>query len=164
MRYEGVSPDTLIFPSRMGIYASLVPGSETEFYRKGPGAVANLETGPATFQTFRGLRVHESRPFDVDFIGEPYDLLVRERQIGDYHIIPKGAKEFWIYSMDADKFINVLKTRNAGNDNAADNNINPDGVDGLNPGDVFARPFRTYHMASAIWMKRGLDTGMTAHG
>jgi len=110
MRYEGVSPDTLIFPSRMGMYASLVPGSETEFYRKGPGAVANLETGPATFQTFRGLRVHESRPFDVDFIGEPYDLLVRERQIGDYHVVPdkEGLTGFYIYSMDSDKFENVL--------------------------------------------------------
>merc|ERR1711871_238379 len=151
MRYEGVTPDTLIFPSRMGMYASLVPGSETEFYRKGPGAVANLETGPATFQTFRGLRVHESRPFDVDFIGEPYDLLVRERQIGDYHVIPKDATEFWIYSMDADKFINVMKPVAQG------------GL-GLRDKTVFARPFRTYHMASAIWMKRGLDTGMTAHG
>lgn len=146
MRYEGVSPDTLIFPSRMGMYASLVPGSETEFYRKGPGAVANLETGPATFQTFRGLRVHESRPFDVDFIGEPYDLLVRERQIGDYHIIPANVSEFWIYSMDADKFINV-KDLQVGNTDT-----------------LICRPFRTYHMASAIWMKRGLDTGMTAHG
>ena len=145
MRYEGVTPDTLVFPSRMGMYASLVPSSETEFYRKGPGSVANLETGPATFQTFRGLRVHESRPFDVDFIGEPYDLLVRERQIGDYHIIPDDAEEFWIYSMDADKFVNVMEE-------GAENN------------DVIARPFRTYHMASAIWMKRGLETGMTAHG
>lgn len=145
MRYEGVTPDTLIFPSRMGMYASLVPSSETEFYRKGPGSVANLETGPATFQTFRGLRVHESRPFDVDFIGEPYDLLVRERQIGDYHVIPINASEFWIYSMDSDKFVNVL----------AENDLR---------GHVIARPFRTYHMASAIWMKRGLETGMTAHG
>lgn len=148
MRYEGVSPDTIIFPSRMGMYASLVPGAETEYYRKGPGAVANLETGPATFQTFRGLRVHESRPFDVDFIGEPYDLLVRERQIGDYHIIPQGAAQFWIYSMDSDKFVNVMDAAGAN----------------LNAGDVFCRPFRTYNMASAIWMKRGLDTGMTAHG
>ena len=149
MRYEGVSPDTCIFPSRMGMYASLVPGSETEYYRKGPGAVANLETGPATFQTFRGLRVHESRPFDVDFIGEPYDLLVRERQIGDFHEIPTDATQFWIYSMDADRFVNVL-----------DNSIL--GEDGR--GKVICRPFRTYHMASAIWMKRGLETGMTAHG
>lgn len=165
MRYEGVSPDTLIFPSRMGMYASLVPGSETEFYRKGPGAVANLETGPATFQTFRGLRVHESRPFDVDFIGEPYDLLVRERQIGDYHIVPKNKpaaqgeqksagktlKGFYIYSMDSDKFEDVLGK--------------PDGNGGtIGAGDVICRPFRTYNMASAIWLKRGLETGMTAHG
>jgi hypothetical protein len=145
MRYEGVTPDTLIFPSRMGMYASLVPSSETEFYRKGPGSVANLENG--TFQTFRGLRVHESRPFDVDFIGEPYDLLVRERQIGDYHVIP-DCTEFWIYSMDSDSFVNVLEGSATG---------------GLR-GHVIARPFRTYHMASAIWMKRGLETGMTAHG
>jgi len=166
MRYEGVSPDTLIFPSRMGMYASLVPGSETEFYRKGPGAVANLETGPATFQTFRGLRVHESRPFDVDFIGEPYDLLVRERQIGDYHVVPdkEGLTGFYIYSMDSDKFENVLAQKNDGETKdqfktrvAQNNNL-------IGPGDVICRPFRSYHMASAIWLKRGLDTGMTAHG
>ena len=153
MRYEGVVPDTCLFPSRMGMYASLVPASETEFYRKGPGAVANLETGPATFQTFRGLRVHESRPFDVDFIGEPYDLLVRERQIGDYFVVPDDFKvqdkggtdkdKFYIYSMDSDAFV---------------------ALDNVSAGDVIVRPFRTYHMASAIWMKRGLETGMTAHG
>lgn len=165
MRYEGVTPDTLIFPSRMGMYASLVPNSETEFYRKGPGAVANLETGPATFQTFRGLRVHESRPFDVDFIGEPYDLLVRERQIGDYHIVPKkaGLTGFYIYSMDSDKFENVLGLQNDGeSEENFQARVKRDSL--FVPGDVICRPFRTYHMASAIWMKRGLDTGMTAHG
>lgn len=146
MRYKGVTPDTILFPSRMGMYASLVPGSETEYYRKGPGAIANLETGPATFQTFRGLRVHESRPFDVDFVGQPYDLLVRERQIGDYHIIPAGCDKFYIYSMDSDTFVDVGKIGDKGKRR------------------LIARPFRTYNMASAIWLKRGLDTGMTAHG
>ena len=52
--------------------------------------------------------------------------------------------------MDQDRFINVLDAN--------------DGDGNIRPGTVFARPFRTYNMASAIWMKRGLDTGMTAHG
>lgn len=153
MRYKGVTPDTILFPSRMGMYASLVPGSETEYYRKGPGAIANLETGPATFQTFRGLRVHESRPFDVDFVGQPYDLLVRERQIGDYHIVPKDCTKFYIYSMDTDTFVDVLPA------------LGVLGEQGKTTArHLIARPFRTYNMASAIWLKRGLDTGMTAHG
>ena len=157
MRYQGVTPDTILFPSRMGMYVSLVPGSETEYYRKGPGAIANLETGPATFQTFRGLQVHESRPFDVDFIGQPYDLLVRERQIGDYFLVPVNADKFYIYSMDTDKFVDIkgkVDTAAAARGNLGDT------------GDHYlvARPFRTYHMASAIYLKRGLETGMTAHG
>lgn len=158
MRFEGVTPDTIVFPSRMGMYASLVPGSETEYYRKGPGAVANLETGPATFQTFRGLRVHETRPFDIDFVGEPYDLLTRTRQCGDFHVIPANCSKFYIYSMDADRFVDVLpqlKNRKQGETKAAKEDGKPL---------VIARPFRTYHMASAIWLKRGLETGSTFHG
>merc|ERR1711871_882805 len=158
MRFEGVTPDTIVFPSRMGMYASLVPGSETEYYRKGPGAVANLETGPATFQTFRGLRVHETRPFDIDFVGEPYDLLTRTRQCGDFHVIPANCSKFYIYSMDADRFVDVLpqlKKIKAGETKGAKEDGKPLGI---------ARPFRTYHMASAIWLKRGLETGSTFHG
>ena len=158
MRFEGVTPDTIVFPSRMGMYASLVPGSETEYYRKGPGAVANLETGPATFQTFRGLRVHETRPFDIDFVGEPYDLLTRTRQCGDFHVIPANCDKFYIYSMDADRFVDVLPQLGEIRNATGEVKYNKD------KRLVIARPFRTYHMASAIWLKRGLETGSTFHG
>ena len=40
--------------------------------------------------SFRGSKVFETRPFDIDFIGEPRDLLVRERQIGEYYEFPNA--------------------------------------------------------------------------
>ena len=82
---------------------------------------ANLEKGPDNLLTFRGSKVFETRPFDIDFIGEPRDLLVRERQIGEYFVFPNddevgGADEqrdgtsnrdIFIYSMDDDDFVRM---------------------------------------------------------
>ena len=95
----------------------MVPSAEVEYNRKGPGAVANLEKGPDNLVSFRGSKVFETRPFDIDFIGEPRDLLVRERQIGEYFVFPAGvlagdggnqteadaARDIYIYSMDSDR-------------------------------------------------------------
>ena len=114
MKYEGVVPNSWILPSKFSIYVTMVPSSEVEYYKKGPGAVANLEKGPDNLLTFRGSKVFETRPFDIDFIGEPRDLLVRERQIGEFFIFPKpgdgdynteintGQRDIYIYSMDSD--------------------------------------------------------------
>ena len=88
MKYEGVKPDIWILPSKMSIYVTMVPSAEVEYYRKGAGAAANLEKGPANMLSFRGSKVFETRPFDIDFIGEPRDLLVRERQIGEFYTFP----------------------------------------------------------------------------
>jgi hypothetical protein len=128
MKYEGVTPDTWILPSKMSIYVTMVPSAEVEYYRKGSGAAANLEKGPANMLSFRGSKVFETRPFDIDFIGEPRDLLVRERQIGEYYIFPtaeqvkgkgeaevegeseadkvdkKKRRNIFIYDMDSDDF------------------------------------------------------------
>merc|ERR1711865_912202 len=89
MKYEGVKPNVWILPSKMSIYVTMVPSAEVEFYRKGSGAAANLEKGPDNLLTFRGSKVFETRPFDIDFIGEPRDLLVRQRQIGIFP--PEGS-------------------------------------------------------------------------
>ena len=127
MKYEGVVPNSWILPSKFSIYVTMVPSSEVEFYRKGPGAAANLEKGPDNFLTFRGSKVFETRPFDIDFIGEPRDLLVRERQIGEFfkfpaarnvgarvaeirvdnagvavNVAPIEQRDIYIYSMDSD--------------------------------------------------------------
>jgi len=238
MRYEGVSPDTWIVPSKMSIYVTMVDGpTAIDYYKGGPSSQGALEAGPSRFQSFRGCKVFESRPFDIDFIGEPYDLLVRRRQIGEYFLLggkqtgvdSKGAAQAlrtssdeglfdsYIYSMDIDNFERVsfreaaakgmsaiyraceaggpameqwFKSGLKGGDssgfdfNTFINNIMTNKEDlGLHLAELDARlsavtaagktapfrvllvrPFQTYDMASAILLKRGLETGMTAHG
>jgi hypothetical protein len=174
MKYEGVSPNVWILPSKMSIYVTMVPSAEVEFYRKGAGAAANLEKGPANLLTFRGSKVFETRPFDIDFIGEPRDLLVRERQIGEYFVFPNedevgaGNRDMYIYSMDDDDFVKMNFDECAAEAKAnaeAVNKMFPDNPIDTSSGTVLLlRPFQTYNMASAILMKGGLDTGFTAHG
>jgi hypothetical protein len=121
MKYEGVTPNIWILPSKMSIYVTMVPSAEVEYYRKGSGAAANLEKGPANMLTFRGSQVFETRPFDIDFIGEPRDLLVRERQIGEYYVFPEAGtgddplsqlsdkeRNIFIYDMDSDDFEEMI--------------------------------------------------------
>ena len=168
MKYEGVRPDVWILPSKMSIYATMVPSAEVEYYRKGAGAAANLEKGPANMLSFRGSKVYETRPFDIDFIGEPRDLLVRQRQIGEYFVFPdkgdeaKGERDIFIFSMDEDNFVRIPYKDAVANARA---NASAAGVDVSGNGTVLLmRPFQTYNMASAVLMKGGLDTGFTAHG
>lgn len=176
MKYEGVRPDVWILPSKMSIYVTMVPSAEVEFFRKGPGAAANLERGPDNLLTFRGSKVFETRPFDIDFIGEPRDLLVRERQIGEYFLFPKeeevgegGFRDIYIYSMDDDNFRKVeyahaVKVAKA-NAKAVNDKHDKPPINLTGKGTVLLlRPFQTYNMASAILMKGGMDTGFTAHG
>ncbi len=171
MKYEGVKPNVWILPSKMSIYVTMVPSAEVEFYRKGSGAAANLEKGPDNLLTFRGSKVFETRPFDIDFIGEPRDLLVRQRQIGEYFVFPTlaevggkdGKRDIYIYSMDSDRFekmdYKILKEQAKNNYEAAfDGNAPDEGTV------LLLRPFQTYNMASGVLMKGGLDTGFTAHG
>ena len=224
MRYEGVSPDTWIVPSKMSIYVTMVPSSEVEYYRGGPNTQDSMEKGPAKMLSFRGSKVFESRPFDIDFIGEPYDLLVRRRQIGEHFILggkPSGRAsngdpltvrdganagyfDSFIFDMDTDNFERVsfraaaeagfstliglppakkalvnaaLRAGGApqteidaaliaGSGAAAYDALNLNAQNGAKPyyRVLLVRPFETYDMASAILLKRGLETGMTAHG
>jgi len=188
MKYEGVTPDIWILPSKMSIYVTMVPSAEVEYYRKGSGAAANLEKGPANMLSFRGSKVFETRPFDIDFIGEPRDLLVRERQIGEYYVFPTVAevgeakngdgttpaakrRNIFIYDMDSDDFEEI---RYADAEKFAIEAFDAAGIKDANDAPLTAvkgqgtvlllRPFMTYNMASAILMKGGLETGFTAHG
>jgi len=169
MKYEGVRPNVWILPSKMSIYVTMVPSAEVEFYRKGSGAAANLEKGPDNLLTFRGSKVFETRPFDIDFIGEPRDLLVRQRQIGEFFLFPTtaqagagGKRDIYIYSMDSDSFEKMDYDACAAE---AKLNAAAAGVATSGEGTVLLlRPFQTYNMASGVLMKGGLDTGFTAHG
>lgn len=234
MRYEGVTPDTWIVPSKMSIYVTMVDGpTPLKYSDGGPATQGALEAGPSRFQTFRGCKVFESRPFDIDFIGEPYDLLVRRRQVGEHFVLggkdtntsnagapvqndaaaAAGNFDAFIYSMDVDNFERVEFIEAASKAALVFNNVSPAGkariAQGLKAGAsgkaagfdaavdalvndassdlnrktalvnavlaqstsksapfrvLLLRPFQTYDMASAILLKRGLETGMTAHG
>jgi hypothetical protein len=155
----------------------MVPSAEVEYYRKGSGAAANLEKGPANMLSFRGSKVFETRPFDIDFIGEPRDLLVRERQIGEFYEFPTAAdvkdkdgagdRDIYIYDMDSDDFEKISYAKCAEIAKAAFKRTMDlkDDIPDAAPGTVLlVRPFMTYNMASAILMKSGLETGFTAHG
>jgi len=186
MKYEGVKPNAWILPSKFSIYVTMVPSAEVEYNRKGPGAVANLEKGPDNLVTFRGSKVFETRPFDIDFIGEPRDLLVRERQIGEYFVFPAGPgrvdgddqavtdeqRDIYIYSMDSDRMEKISFEDAWAVAEVTANLAKPGQVD--DRGDaifdkdthtvLLLRPFQTYNMASGILMKGGMETGFTAHG
>lgn len=166
MKYEGVTPDTWILPSKMSIYVTMVPSAEVEFYRKGSGAAANLEKGPDNLLTFRGSQCFETRPFDIDFIGEPRDLLVRERQIGEFFVFPSEGsgdeRDIFIYSMEDDDFVRISyeQAELAAKTNAAKAGVTVSGAATV----LLMRPWQTYNMASAVLMKAGLSTGATYHG
>ena len=112
MRRHGIEPNSWIFPSKMAIYASMVPEYFTEYSRIGPSAGSALENGASKFNTFRGLNVYETRHFDTDFMNDaPVDPLVRQRQIGEYYVMGEHERDFTngiqIFCMRHDKFVTI---------------------------------------------------------
>ena len=113
LKKEGVIPNVWVWPDKMGIYANMVGDHKTKFDERGPQANANLETGDQR-TSFRGLPVFESQSFDVDFTGEPIDLMIRNQQIGSWYLLEHNKAagttadtEKYIYNADADKFSKV---------------------------------------------------------
>lgn len=118
MRLENIQPDTWIVPPRMLAYAAMGQMAETEWYRAGDEARANLMKGEDNFVTFRGKKVFETRPFTLDVDGRTVDPLNRTRMIGDFFVIPyygpesedngkpKGGGDVstQVYCCDSDRF------------------------------------------------------------
>lgn len=109
MRRVGIEPDAWIFPSKMAIYASMVPEYFNEYKRGGAPATSALEVGAKRFDTFRGNRVFETRSFDTDFMSNgSIEPLVRHREIGEYYVLGEDAHDFKhgirIFDMSRDKF------------------------------------------------------------
>ena len=112
MRRVGIEPDSWIFPSKMAIYASMVPEYFNEYSRGGAPATTALEDGSKRFDTFRGNRVFETRSFDTDFMAEgSIEPLVRTRQIGEYYVHGDGDhdhnKGMQIFDMSRDRFVTI---------------------------------------------------------
>lgn len=86
MKREGIVPNVWVFPDKMGIYVNMVGDHQMDYHERGPEANENRERGDQK-STFRGLPVFEAQSFDVDFTGQPIDLMVRERQCGEYFTV-----------------------------------------------------------------------------
>lgn len=89
MQLANIDPDTWIVPNRMTSYVAMGQPAETEVYRAGEKvARANLEQGKDRFTTFRGKKVFETRPYQLDVDGRVVDPLNRNRMIGDFFVVP----------------------------------------------------------------------------
>jgi len=168
LKREGVVPNLYVFPDKMGIYVNMVSGNALDYDKRGPEAVVNRNSGDRV-STFRGLPVFEAQSFDVEFTSEPVDLLIRERQCGEWFYRAKSDSKLAIYSADADKFVklpDIEAKHEFGQRTAGANNTN--GVTaitgGSNTGFILFRPWQTYRMASCILAKGGSELGNTYHG
>jgi hypothetical protein len=88
MRLQHVQPNSWIVPPRMLNFVALGQKAETEYYRAGDEARANLRQGGDNFASFRGKKVFETKPYSLDVDGRVLDPLTRERMIGDYFVEP----------------------------------------------------------------------------
>ena len=92
MRLQHVQPNSWIVPPRMLNFVALGQKAETEYYRAGDEARANLRQGGDNFASFRGKKVFETKPYSLDVDGRVLDPLTRERMIGDYFVEPIGRR------------------------------------------------------------------------
>lgn len=173
LKREGVVPNLWVFPDKMGIYVNMVSGDALDYQKRGPEAVTNRNSGDRV-QTFRGLPVFEAQSFDVEFTSEPVDLMIRERQCGEWFWKPKGVP-IAIYSADSDKFEKIEEPSGdeifgQGSSETPAQRKDSNGtqargtISGSQAGHILFRPFQTYRMASAILAKGGSELGNTYHG
>ena len=116
LKREGVVPNVFVLPDKMGIYINMVSGNALEFKEQGNQAIKNREYGDQQM-TFRGTKCFETNAFDVEFSGQPVDLLTREQQIGSWYLIPApdtandedGTR--YIYSADKDGFEKITHAK-----------------------------------------------------
>lgn len=179
MKREGIVPNVWVFPDKMLIYVNMVGDHQTSYSERGPEANSNRESGDSR-STFRGCPVFESQSFDVDFTGQPIDLMVRERQCGEFFILTAADKDDntkYIYDADKDnwtplayeilkgKAVNSATELGRAAEYAKAYDVQGDvSAPGENPDLILFRPHQTYRMASAILAKGGSELGSTFHG
>jgi len=193
MKRENVVPNTWVFPDKMLIYVNMVGDHQLSYSERGPEANSNRESGDSK-TTFRGCPVFEAQAFDVDFTGEPVDLMIRERQCGSFHTL-KFGEEKYIYDADKDNWqkitykdyvqkavngnmkkpeldayrkdhaVSTIKKDVYTGEEYGENDITlPKDNDQSGPDLILFRPHQTYRMASAILAKGGDELGNTFHG
>jgi len=87
MRRYKVAPNTLIMPSEMQLYVTMVPEERTYYNIAGPAGPATFEAGPEAMRngTFKGLSIFTADSFDNGDDSEPTQLLRRSTQVGEFY-------------------------------------------------------------------------------
>lgn len=112
MGLQNVKPNVIVMPSKASMYAQMVPTSETDYSKRGPGAHDALASGNMN-NTFRGSKVFEAEAFDVDFSDQNVDLLSRTKMIGEYFQCDHG-ETIQIFDADEDAFKTITYEQAAG--------------------------------------------------
>lgn len=110
MKKNNVVPNVWVFPPKMSIYLDMAPREQTEYRLKGPKAAGNLEDDRSQQGIrWRDTEVFEAATFDIDFVNDDHDLLQRERQCGEFFVIPAGCDAIKIFSADHDEFKTIRR-------------------------------------------------------
>lgn len=125
LAYQGVTADTWILPSKVGVYLNMVPSNVSSVEEAGPSKqISDNNSNTAAMQkltTFRGSVVCETRPFDMDFSGEPTEMLRREKMCGEHYLMlshdspstqqyKTDHRSIYIYNCDVDRFEKIQIT------------------------------------------------------
>jgi hypothetical protein len=82
----GARPDMIICPPKLSLYGAMVPITATPNSEAlGIVSPSAFKTGEGALGSLRGLKVYETRMFDVYENELPIDLLRRHQQIGEYY-------------------------------------------------------------------------------
>ena len=155
MRSRGIVPDRWLLAPRTAMYFTMVSDFQTEYYRRGPKADANLQQGAEAMTPFRGTQVREVRKFDMDFCNKPSCPLSRPRSIGSYYIMEPDDTQITLFDMNKDCWVTLLKDDIC---NAA--GIRPETDKRL----LIMRFAETYQMGSGVLVKSGEEFGSTFVG
>lgn len=94
MRRYRVDANMYIFPEEAAMYLRVVPNEKTDAFLAGEAGPARLRNYDSTepYVMYGKYRVYMARTYAVD-VDEDIDLLVRERQIGEYHLLIDRYKD-----------------------------------------------------------------------
>jgi len=119
-RYN-VKPNMLIIPPQLALYVSLAPEQKLTYAHAGPAGEKAFEAGMAGFeaQSFRGLGVFESKPYETTDEQDSLQMLQRSTQVGEFYRmsppdvwderkpLPAGYMDLMIYDEESDRHVHI---------------------------------------------------------
>jgi len=119
-RYS-VSPNMMIIPPQLSLYMALAPEQKLTYPLAGPDGPAAFNGGVQGFeaQSFRGLGVFNSTPYEVSDDQDSVQMLQRSTQIGEFYRmsapavydpntrLPPSYMDIMIYDEESDRHVHI---------------------------------------------------------